>query len=353
VDEFVPDIIHSHHPFLMGDAAIRTARKRNIPIVFTHHTLYERYTHYTPVDSSAMKRFAVELPTQYANLCDHIIAPSESIMALLIERGVEKPITVIPTGVDLNFFAEGNGDTFRKEYDIDPDTYVVGHVGRLALEKNLDYLTRAVALFLKKNRRAVFVVVGKGDDADRIRQICDKEKVADQLIMTGSRTGRHLADAYCAFDIFVFASKTETQGRVLTEAMAAGSPVLALDASGVREVLNDEKNGRLLEANASAEQFAQCLDKIFHDSESLKLWKAGAYQTAIDFSREKSARRLEEVYRLLRDAAKKKPPISEDEFQIWDDLLKTIDVEWNLLVEKAKAFLHSGVSESHLKGTEE
>ena len=344
VDEFDPDIIHSHHPFLMGDAAMRTARKRNIPIVFTHHTLYEQYTHYTPVDSHAMKRFAVALPTQYANLCDHVIAPSRSIMELLKYRGVKKDIEIIPTGVDLDFFAKGDGNHFRNKYGIAPESFIAGHVGRLAPEKNLEYLTRAVAMFLGKNKQSVFVIVGEGKAEDQIREICKNKGVADQLVMTGSLTGQALADAYSAFDIFVFASKTETQGMVLTEAMAANVPVIALEASGVREVLKDGKNGRMLTEKTSIEAFADCLDEISHDVESVKAWQTGAFQTATDCSRPKSAKHLEHLYQSILDSIKEPSP-KEEEFEVWDDLLKAVDVEWNLLVEKAKAFISSQTAE--------
>ncbi len=340
VDAFKPDIIHSHHPFLMGDAAMRTARKRDLAIVFTHHTLYEQYTHYTPIDSPAMQRFAIEISTHYANLCDHIVAPSQSIQKLITDRGVEKPVTVIPTGVDLEFFAKGRGDDFRKKYRIAPETFVAGHVGRLALEKNLAYLTRAVALFLKKTPTAMFVVTGDGSAKKDIRKICKDKGVEDQVILTGPLTGQALADAYQAFDMFVFASKSETQGMVLTEAMAAGAPVVALDASGVREVLKDDQNGRMLDAEASAETFASCLQDIFKSPEKLKSWKAGALQTAMAFSRENSAKHLEDLYRRVMQAKKPAPPAGENDFQIWEDLLKAVDVEWDLLVQKAKALIN-------------
>ena len=87
---FIRTIIHSHHPFLMGDAAMRTARKRDIPIVFTHHTRYEQYTHYTPVDSPAMRRFAVEIANHYANLCDHVVAPQPEHPTINHRPGREK-----------------------------------------------------------------------------------------------------------------------------------------------------------------------------------------------------------------------------------------------------------------------
>ena len=92
IDTFRPDIIHSHHPYLLGDAALRSARRRKLPLIFTHHTLYEEYTHYIAENPEKMKRFAAFLATNYANLCDAVVAPSESIRHLIIERGVSVPV---------------------------------------------------------------------------------------------------------------------------------------------------------------------------------------------------------------------------------------------------------------------
>src|SRR3954467_1297822 len=105
LDAFQADIIHAHHPFLLGDTALRVAMNKNVPIVFTHHTRYEDYTHYVPFDSEGLKEVAINLPTQFANLCDGVVAPSESIARLLRRRGVKSPMAVIPTGIDVAAFA--------------------------------------------------------------------------------------------------------------------------------------------------------------------------------------------------------------------------------------------------------
>ncbi|MGI8966429.1 MAG: glycosyltransferase, partial [Limisphaerales bacterium] len=183
IDEFAADIIHSHHPFLLGDTALRWAARKHVPIIFTHHTLYEEYTHYVPFDSPALKQFTIELSTHYANLCDAVIAPSESIAKLIRQRGVETPIEIIPTGVEVAEFAGGNGKKFRQQNKILPGAFVVGHLGRLAPEKNLTYLSRAMALFLKKNPEAIFLIVGDGSAAEEIRAIFKKENLLKQLVM--------------------------------------------------------------------------------------------------------------------------------------------------------------------------
>ncbi len=78
IDRFQPDLVHAHHPFLLGDTALRVAAVENLPVVFTHHTMYEQYTHYVSNESPAMQRFVIRLATEYANLCDHVIAPARA-----------------------------------------------------------------------------------------------------------------------------------------------------------------------------------------------------------------------------------------------------------------------------------
>ncbi|MCB2173567.1 glycosyltransferase, partial [archaeon] len=129
IDDFNPDLIHSHHPYIMGDAAMRTAFRLKLPLVFTHHTRYEEYTHYVPADSGAMKRFVINLSTEYANMCSQVIAPSESIAKLIVGRGVTSPVTVIPTGIDIGAFQSGNGSRFRQKKGIGKYVQVIGHVG--------------------------------------------------------------------------------------------------------------------------------------------------------------------------------------------------------------------------------
>lgn len=246
LDEFRPDIVHSHHPFLLGDMAIRISAARNAPLVFTHHTMYETLARYVLGDSMAVRRFVVELSTGYANLCDQVIAPSVSTAKILEERGVKTPIEVIPTGVDLERFRTGDRDGFRESMGIPPGAFVVGHVGRLGPEKNLEFLVRAVTAFLAANDAARFLVAGTGPSAGEVRDRFERAGMSGRLHFAGVLRGKKLADAYHAMDVFAFASRNETQGMVLTEAMAAGVPVIAVDAPGVRESVVDGWNGFLL-----------------------------------------------------------------------------------------------------------
>lgn len=328
IERFRPDIVHSHHPFLVGGTALRLAHVYQRPFVFTHHTMYEQYTHYVPGDSKALKRFVVNLSTSYANLCDCVFAPSESVAAILRERGVEAPIEVVPTGVRLARFTGGSGAGFRAAAQIPPDAFVVGHVGRLAPEKNLGFLAEAVAAFAAAEPRAHFLVVGGGPSHGAIRETFARHGVDGRLHLMGVLDQILLISAYCAMDVFAFASKTETQGMVLTEAMAAGVPVVALDAPGAREVVGDGRNGRLLRIESVADFVAALRWIATLPKPRRARLERGARTTAEAFSLERSADKALAVYERLR---RQSFVARQEAYNLWRAARRLIGAEWDLL----------------------
>jgi len=334
---FAPDVIHSHHPFLLGDAALRVARRLGAPIVFTHHTLYERYTHYVPLDSPAMKRIAIRLATEYCNMCDTVIAPSRSVAKLLEERGVKVPVRSIPTGIDFDAFASGDGARIRKKLGIPEDAPVVGLVSRVAREKNLPFIAEAVSLCLENNPDAVFLLVGEGGAMEETLAIFRGRGVeAPRVHAPGRMTGGDLTDAYAAIDCFVFASQTETQGLVLAEAMAAGTPVVALDGPGVREIVEDGKNGRLLPSGADAKSFARAVGRILEDADFAARCAEAARETARNFTIEACTQQVLDCYdEVIRK--KEQRAETENDFGVWDRFMESVENEWDLLTAKLAA----------------
>jgi 1,2-diacylglycerol 3-alpha-glucosyltransferase len=328
LDAFQPGIVHAHHPYLLGMTAVRVARFRALPLVFTHHTRYEEYTHYVPGDSPALRRFVVELSTRYANLCDRVFAPSESIETMLRERGVRTPIDVVPTGVDVERFARGDGERFRAEIGIPPRAFVIGHVGRLAPEKNLGFLAEAVAECLGRVPNGHFLVAGVGPSRETILVACARSGLGERLHLAGVLEPTHLADAYDAMDVFAFASHSETQGMVLTEAMAAGVPVVALDAPGVREVVRDGENGRLLHEETRA-AFASALRWVAErPSGEAQALQGAARATADRFSMARTADKALAAYEALRTGRLIARQAGIDE---WTRVLCLLDAEWRIV----------------------
>ncbi|MBI4832129.1 MAG: glycosyltransferase [Candidatus Lindowbacteria bacterium] len=344
IEGFMPDIVHSHHPFLIGGAAVRVANKLERPLVFTHHTMYEHYTHYVLEDSETLKRFAINLSINYANLCDMVFAPSESVASIMRERGVDAPINVVATGVEIERFSRGSGQGFRAVMGIPQEALVVGFAGRLAPEKNIEFLAEAVAMFLKRNTNAHFLVVGSGPSGEVIKRIFARDKLEGRLHLAGALNHPVLASAYRAMDVFAFASKTETQGMVLTEAMAASVPVVALNAPGVREVVIDKHNGRLLD-DETVDAFSSALEWVASLSpDHSQNLRSRAEKTARIFSIERSTDKALALYGTLLES---KPVRRDESYELWTGVMRRIKAEWDLLtsvVDAASASLRESGS---------
>jgi 1,2-diacylglycerol 3-alpha-glucosyltransferase len=236
--------------------------------------------------------------------------------------------------VDLAKFTRRQGRRFRKSSAIPDDAFLAGHIGRLAPEKNLMFLTRAVAHFLQERPKAWFVVAGAGPLEESMKAYFAEAGVTERVRFAGILQGKDLADAYDAMDVFAFASKSETQGMVMAEAMAAGTPVVALDASGVREVVRDGVNGRKLsvedqDAFSAALAWAADLPKDAWQSLSRE-----ALRTARGLSAEISAARLASVYQSL---VKRKAAWEVPEESLWSNAMRRIGAEWKLFGTMAHA----------------
>lgn len=340
--EFTPDIIHSHHPFFLGDLALRMSRQYHIPLVFTYHIMFEKYVHYLPVKNDKARRFVIELAAGYSNLAHHVIAPSDSVRDLLEERGVTAPITVVPSGVDLQKFNLGNGASFRQQNQIPEDAFVIGYVGRLAPEKNLDFLVHCLIRSLKEDPTNHVVFAGGGPSEPMIEDAFRTAGLRDRLHMIGILHDQDLVDAYYAMDVFAFSSVSETQGMVLVEAMAAGVPVVALDATGVRDVVEDLVNGRLIE-EASEDEFVQALNWFKLCSEDKKKdMRQQARQTAQKFSKTACAASMMTVYQQLRHQETFHDETADN---AWTHLRERMKAEWDLfknLLEASEAAMHEG-----------
>jgi glycosyltransferase involved in cell wall biosynthesis len=343
---FEPDIVHSHHPYLLGDTAFRLAKKYETPIVFTNHTLYEQYTHYVPGDSPLLKRFVISLTVGYANLCDRVFAPSESIARLMRERGVESPIAIVPTGINTTLFTRGEGQRFRNSRGIPKGAFVVGFVSRVAPEKNIAFLCETVAEFMRRDESVHFLLVGNGPSEADVEDFFRRKKMPDRFHPAGFLEGATLADAYRSMDVFAFASKSETQGIVIAEAMAAGVPVTALDAPGVREVVDDGENGFLIRRE-DKKAFACALRRIQNMGKGERMsFSAHAVGKAALFSKDRCTERALHAYRHTIGAGCKPKPGEDNS---WEDAKRVIRTEWDLLANLAHA---AGSAISHAEPDE-
>ncbi|MBF0494508.1 MAG: alpha/beta fold hydrolase [Candidatus Omnitrophica bacterium] len=213
-----------------------------------------------------------------------------------MKRGVKTPMEIVPTGVDLARFSKGDRMSFRRRYEIPSDALVIGHAGRLAPEKNLNFLVNCMVEALKKNDRIHALIVGKGPAEKIIQDSFSGAGLEKRLHLSGVLHYQDMVDAYYAMDLFAFASLSETQGIVLIEAMAAGVPVVALAAPGAREVVKDYHNGRLLEKMDSQSFVDALIWTLNRTPEELKTIKQVIRMTAQKYSIDISASRMLKIY---------------------------------------------------------
>lgn len=246
------DLFHAHHPFLLGPAARRLARRLGRPLVFTYHTRYEKYAHYVPLTRSWVEAAALRLSTRFAARADAVIAPSRLVRDQLGARGVGAPIAVVPTGVDLARFRPGDRATARWALGLPVTDPMLLYVGRLDREKSVDRLLLAFDRMGGTLGRAHLWLVGQGKETETLRRMARGLSAGDRVHFAGVRAHDSLAVWYQAADLFVFASETETQGLVLAEAAACALPAIAVTAPGCDEVVRDGETGILTKAEPAA-----------------------------------------------------------------------------------------------------
>jgi 1,2-diacylglycerol 3-alpha-glucosyltransferase len=246
LEEIPLDIVHTHTPFLLGTAAAGQARRRGVPLVFTHHTLYEKYVHYATWVPSGLSRGMVRsYVTWYANHAACTIAPSRAAVAYLRERGVTARIEVVPTGtIDLAQFEQLAPASVRPAFGIGAERPLLVTASRLGKEKSIDLLLEAFAR-IPERYGARLLIVGGGSEMDNLRSAAARLDIAGRTIFAGLQPHRRALECIAAGDVFVFASQTETQGLAVIEAMAAGVPVVAVDAGGVADAVADGATGFL------------------------------------------------------------------------------------------------------------
>jgi len=246
------DVIHAHHPFLLGPAARRLARRNRRPLVFTYHTRYEKYAHYVPLPRALVQSAALRISAGFAAQADAVLAPSAVIRGELHARGVRTPIAVVPTGVDLARFRPGDRAAARRSLGVADGEPLVLYVGRLDREKSVDRVLAAFERVASTVPAARLALIGQGTETQRLSRMAAALPVADRIRFLGLRPHDTLAECYQAADVFLFASETETQGLVLAEAAACGLPAVAVDAPGCDEVVRDGETGILTKGDPAA-----------------------------------------------------------------------------------------------------
>lgn len=287
------DIVHIQTPFVAHNAGIKLARRLSLPRVESYHTFFEEYLyHYVPFLPKAAMRFAARrFSAAQCNNVDGLIVPSTAMLEVLRGYGIRSRAEVIPTGIDLRRFRGGDGARFRAKHGIAPERPVLVHVGRVAFEKNIDFLLEVVVETRKSIAEVLMIIAGEGPALRQLKERVAMRDLQNNVMFIGYLDRESaLLDCYRAGDAFVFASRTETQGLVLLEAMALGVPVVSTAVMGTRDILAPERGALVAQENIN--DFSSKVIALLRDG-SLRSRLAGdAVEYVRDWSEGRQADRL-------------------------------------------------------------
>ncbi|MDO8529456.1 MAG: glycosyltransferase [bacterium] len=272
------DIIHSQHPNLLGTAARKWADKKNIPLVFTWHTLYDQYAHFVPfIPAKISSKYIISKAVKYANQSDFVVTPTNSVKEIIKKWGVtNENIEAIPTGVEEEFYQNPDRNELREKFNIKENEILLLLVSRFTQEKNIKFLFNSVIKVLKNNSNVKFLAVGEGYLLPKLKKITAENNLEERITFSGIAEKVGNADLhslpiknyYAAGDIFVYASKSETQGMIITEAMYCGLPIVAVNATGVCDLVKNNQNGFLVSEDEN--EFSGAIEKLIKNSELRK-----------------------------------------------------------------------------------
>lgn len=295
-----PGVVHIQTPFIAHYAGIELSQALGVPCMATYHTFFEEYLyHYVPFAPRAwMKAAARRFSRTQCNDLDAIIVPSTAMRDALLQYGVTRPMHVLPTGIPSSGFHGGDGGYFRERYGIPADRKILLFVGRVAHEKNIGLLLNMMVELHRSQPDAVLVVTGEGPALSSLREQCKRLRLQDHVRFLGYLDrSQALHDCYRAADLFVFASRTETQGLVLLESMALGTPVVAVAEMGTRDILGPEKGCRIAPCDPAG--FAAVVDAVLRAPELRNRLAQEAHDYARTWSADAMAERMAGIYRSL------------------------------------------------------
>ncbi|HTJ18171.1 MAG TPA: glycosyltransferase [Steroidobacteraceae bacterium] len=312
LEKLEPDLVHIQTPFIAHYQGTALARALRVPVIETYHTYFEEYLHhYVPLLPRAVMRFiARRFTVSQCNVLDALVVPSRAMEQALLDYGVQCPMHIIPTGMEMDRFASGDGQRFRAQLGIAPGQPVLVHVGRIAHEKNIEFLFRMFEIVVRSKPGAVFVVAGEGPALTSCKAYVRTLGLAQQVRFVGylSRE-RELLDCYRAGDLFVFSSKTETQGLVLLESLALGVPVVSTAHMGTADIVNPQRGAHV--APDDEAEFANIVVRLLDDAPRRAAMSAEARAYAATWSATAMADRLAGLYSAVLGQVSRNSPVSQ------------------------------------------
>ena len=311
-------IIHSHHPMVMGHIALYLARKHDVPLVYTYHTRYDEYLHYlmprvlkkdqeNKLIYSSCKQIIFTHTKFFANKCQLIFAPTPEIKSCLQNFDIDTSIDVLPTGLtDEDFISDPNKvNKIQNEFDT---PHLFCSVSRLEVEKNFPFLLRGLAE-LKKIWHEPFkvMIIGDGTEKENLERLAKSLGLSDEVSFLGRIPHAELVNYYAASKLFLFSSQSETQGIVMLEAMASSLPVVAVEGSGVNDVVRSGENGFITALDEK--EWSQSIKTIMEDDSLYQAMHKEALLSAKSYTAEAIALQAEKAYLTLLEEVSRRVPL--------------------------------------------
>lgn len=303
IKELNLDIVHTQSEFSLGAFGKIISRKYDIPFIHTYHTMWEDYVHYiTPIKGRNiyLKRLVRKFSRRFLRKAECVITPSNKTAKYLKYKCnvKNKPIYVIPTGIDIKPFSKSNftleeKNKLKESLGIKPEEKVILFLGRVATEKSIDVIMNVMPSIFNEYPNCKFLIVGDGPSKKDLQEQAKELNIQDKVIFTGKIPYNDVPKYYNLGDVFVNASLTETQGLTFIEAMAAGIPVVAKYAPNLSEYIKNGKNGILVKKNTD---FKNYILKLFNDEKMVNSLINNGYQTAKEYSIEHFGDKLEMLY---------------------------------------------------------
>lgn len=295
------DLIHTHTEFSIGLMGKTMARILKIPLLHTYHTMYENYTHYffgSKYGTHVAKKLIQQGSRIYIRNCNAVIAPSQKTKRALESYGVKNDIFIMPTGIKLEQFhnyEKNNSEILklRESLNIALDTKVVLSLGRLSEEKSIDMIISQMQALSQKVPNVKLVIVGDGPYKPKLMQLCRTLDLETLVTFVGSVPWEDVSAYYSMADTFVSASKTETQGLTIIEAMASKIPVVIFKDENINGVIIHDFSGKLF---LTKDELTDCLSNVLMDPIENQTMIENAFEMVQTLSKERFGETAETIY---------------------------------------------------------
>ena len=302
--QFRPDIIHTQLFAGVGLEALLAGKTLKVPVIGTNHTAITEFARYSPIKTNWFKKLSLRYAVWYYNQCNYVTAPSQSVFTEMIENGFHQPHQVISNPIDTETFNEKlsrDKRILKKEFNLSENTVI--YAGRLASEKNIDVIIRAIALVKEKIPAINFAVAGHGSSAESLKNLTKDLHLENQIKFYGTVDKGTLAKLYSASEIFTITSTSETQSLTLMQAMACGLPAIGARSRALPEYIND-KNGLLIEPSDHRD-LAEKIIFLIKNQELREKLGTNAALFAKQFSTSNIAEEWEKLYSMIGKSTNK------------------------------------------------